>query len=314
MINISKRAENKAKHSRYYLPYESARVAMHRFLETITWLPDDVILMPAYIGWSKREGSGVLDPVTALGLKPIFYKLDDNLSVDVADVQRKIAVYRPRVVLFIHYFGFVDPQFTRLVKLCREAGSIVIEDAAHAMLTDVIGGRCGREGDACLYSLHKILPHESGGALVLNQPAAGASLSKLLCGNEDRWREGPWNYDLFRIAEARRCNAETLTKLIRDADLPLDLLHPVIDIGIVPQTLPIKMRSGGRDQLYEDMNAAGFGVTSLYHTLVSAIPHDEFAVCVDLSRRIMNLPVHQDIDPTQLSSLVAALEYFLNRR
>ena len=50
------------------------------------------------------------------------------------------------------------------------------------------------------------------------------------------------------------------------------------------------VREANRDELYERMNAAGFGVVSLYHTLIEQIPRDEFPESFELSRTILNLP------------------------
>ena len=56
------------------------------------------------------------------------------------------------------------------------------------------------------------------------------------------------------------------------------------------------------------MNAAGFGVVSLYHTLIDQIPRDEFPDSVELSRTILNLPVHHEADTDSLAALVAELD------
>ena len=67
-----------------------------------------------------------------------------------------------------------------------------------------------------------------------------------------------------------------------------------IAAGEVPQSFPIVLHYGDRDRIYREMNAAGFGVVSLYHTLVPAIDPQLFPASAQLSRRILNLPVHQD--------------------
>ena len=45
-----------------------------------------------------------------------------------------------------------------------------VEDCAHAWLSDVIGGVCGRKGKYSFYSLHKLLPLIEGGLEISNQP------------------------------------------------------------------------------------------------------------------------------------------------
>lgn len=56
------------------------------------------------------------------------------------------------------------------------------------------------------------------------------------------------------------------------------------------------------------MNADGYGVVSLYHTLIPEIPPKHFAESHALSNEILNLPVHQDLAPSQIPALVEALK------
>jgi dTDP-4-amino-4,6-dideoxygalactose transaminase len=84
-------------------------------------------------------------------------------------------------------------------------------------------------------------------------------------------------------------------------------LFPQIREGIVPQTLPVIVSQSSRDALYFEMNRRGFGVVSLYHTLIQQIREVEYPDSYWLSRRILNLPVHQDIQPGDLEAMVNQL-------
>jgi hypothetical protein len=55
------------------------------------------------------------------------------------------------------------------------------------------------------------------------------------------------------------------------------------------------------------MNAAGFGVVSLYHTLISQISPDCFPATARVSQHILNLPVHQDASEKARESMVREL-------
>jgi dTDP-4-amino-4,6-dideoxygalactose transaminase len=55
------------------------------------------------------------------------------------------------------------------------------------------------------------------------------------------------------------------------------------------------------------MNDAAFGVVSLYHTLIDSIDPEEFPESYALASRIMNLPVHQDAEPEQLTAMIDKL-------
>jgi dTDP-4-amino-4,6-dideoxygalactose transaminase len=85
------------------------------------------------------------------------------------DLEAKIKLVKPKVLLLIHYFGFPDPNLSMVIKLAEANGILVIEDEAHSMLSDLVGGICGRLSDSAIFSFHKLLPVDQGGALVLNK-------------------------------------------------------------------------------------------------------------------------------------------------
>ena len=168
---IAKRACDPCRHARCTIGFASARAAFRAILSAAAFA-GGAVLLPAYIGWSPKEGSGVFDPIESLGLDYRFYALDDRLRIDMDSLRQAMDDRSVRMLLLIHYFGYIDPNYAAAVRLAREYGVFVLEDAAHAMLSDLVGGTCGRMGDACLYSFHKILPVDSGGAAVINDPAS----------------------------------------------------------------------------------------------------------------------------------------------
>jgi dTDP-4-amino-4,6-dideoxygalactose transaminase len=225
--------------------------------------------------------------------------------VDQDDYVRKLHAYRPRVVVLIHYYGFPDPQLLALASAASTAGAKVLEDEAHALLTDWVGGICGRYGDATIASLHKLLPVPTGGLLSLNGAIADGA-NALVEGSFPPVELLNWDY--ATIAAVRRKNASRLIELLQPLSGRIDLLFDELPAGVAPQTLPVLIRRVSRDRLYFDLNLAGFGVVSLYHTLVQAISPEEFPDSYQLARQVMNLPVHQDVRPEQLEALVEALE------
>ena len=53
------------------------------------------------------------------------------------------------------------------------------------------------------------------------------------------------------------------------------------------------------------MNRAGYGVVSLYHTMIVQLNDEEqFPEANFISRHILNFPIHQDIDDNKLLSMV----------
>jgi len=152
---ITKRAEDSRNCLRPVVAFRSAREAFGAILRGLE-ITSGKVLLPAYIGWSPREGSGVFDPVASLGLDYEFYGLNERLRIDLDSLRAALQTGKIRVVVIIHYFGYVDPCYPEAVRIARQHNVFTVEDAAHAMLTDLVGGVCGRSGDACIYSFHKM--------------------------------------------------------------------------------------------------------------------------------------------------------------
>ncbi|MBW4633787.1 MAG: DegT/DnrJ/EryC1/StrS family aminotransferase [Iphinoe sp. HA4291-MV1] len=304
IVYIEKLAHQSNGFRRSCFTFTNARSAFFAFLKAVLPQADEKVLLPAYIGWSSREGSGVFDPIAELGLSYAFYKVDRRLHIDLDHLEQLFQTHKVKVLVLIHYFGYVDPNYVKAIKLARSYGALVLEDEAHAMLTDLVGGASGRLGDACIFSLHKMLPLKEGGMLVVN-----SGQESLL--NSELWAEihlpSPWEYDIKEISHRRCQNAELLSQLLEPLRDEVEPLWDKPQAGEVPQTYPVLIRNVSRDQLYFAMNQAGFGVVSLYHTMIEQITLEEFPVSHQLARHILNLPVHQDVESDALKVMVNQL-------
>jgi dTDP-4-amino-4,6-dideoxygalactose transaminase len=303
-MSIQKLAHNAASFRRPFLTFPSARSAFKAYLASLGLGPDERVLLPAYIGWSQREGSGVFDPVAELGLSHAFYRMTPELTIDLDHLRRMLAGGAVRVLVIIHYFGYVDDGLPEAVALAREHGALVLEDSAHALFTDLVGGAAGRLGDASLFSLHKMLPLQRGGMLLYNGEATPGCDAATAGGEAVPL---PWEFDLRTIAERRTVNADLLDSLLACHE---DLVTPLRrnrQSGEIPQTYPVLIRRGSRDALYQTMNDAGYGVVSLYHTLIDRITPEQFPESHRLARTVLNLPLHQDVEPDGLAAMVDRL-------
>jgi len=305
IVPIEKTAKDDKKFRRPLFFFQNARTAFKAYLQALKLQPGQAVLLPAFVGWSIREGSGVFDPVAELGIDYVFYRMTKQLHIDMEDVAKCFMENDIAVAVIIHYYGYVDPAYDDFTVTAHNAGAVVLEDEAHSMLSDIVGGICGRAGEACIYSLHKILPVDDGGVLVLNSNYGRRPVEAPF--NTSYIVDAYWNYDLFAIAEKRRENSVVLSQMLQKLAGEVDLLWPVIGNGTVPQTLPVLIKNVSRDRLYEFMNLHAYGVVSLYHTLIKQIKIEEFPVSYELSHQIMNLPVHQDIDKENFGGFIDCL-------
>ena len=85
---ISKIACNSNNFRRKMLMCPSAREAFSYYLKSLQFTNSEFVLLPAYIGWSAHEGSGVFDPVEESGLQYLFYELDENLNINIKKLEK----------------------------------------------------------------------------------------------------------------------------------------------------------------------------------------------------------------------------------
>jgi dTDP-4-amino-4,6-dideoxygalactose transaminase len=306
-MGIGKLASDTKAFARPFQMYSNARMAFKSFLDIISFAPGEKVLLPAYVGYSVREGSGVFDPVAELELSSAFYKLDSQLHIDLHDFERCLRLGDVRVAVLIHYFGYIDPNYESAVEIARRYGALVLEDEAHALLSDWVGGRCGRLGDAAIFSLHKLLPFLSGGML-----SVSSKYEELI--KTARWGNKksviPWEYDLKTIATCRHRNACELAAMLKPLAGKLEPLWGPPAPNEFPQTFPAIVKQHSRDELYFAMNEAGFGGVSLYHTMIDLISPENYPASHKIAKSIINLPIHQDVNRDDLLKMVNWLKMY----
>lgn len=306
---IPKTASDRSRMRTPSLFYSSAREGMaDLFRQDSTWQGESrTVLLPAFIGWSPNEGSGVFDPVDQLALTPRFYDLGPDLSYDPHAIEAACAAERIDVIIVIHYFGRVQPGLQATREIADRYGCLLVEDLAHGWFTAMLGGPAGRTGDVLAYSLHKMfaMPDARGGQMVYRD-------TSYLTGQADTAPElarEVLDVDAAGVAHARRRVFTELTE--RLSALPghgtdFELMWPELRDDESPQTLPVRIAGPGRDAVYHAMNAEGIGMVSLYHTLIEQLAG--FEGMVELSKHIINFPVHQDVPPDGLDAVVDSFE------
>lgn len=144
---------------KYYF-FFSARYALSAGIEALNIKSGDIVLLPSY-------NCGVeIDPFIHHGTKPVFYRIDRNLRIDLVDLLNKISE-KVKAILVTHFLGFPQP-IDEVKKICRERNLFLIEDCAHALLSYHGGKPLGSYGDVSIFSLLKTLPVPNGGVLVIN--------------------------------------------------------------------------------------------------------------------------------------------------
>ncbi|HVJ63125.1 MAG TPA: DegT/DnrJ/EryC1/StrS family aminotransferase [Tahibacter sp.] len=124
--------------------------------------PGDEVIVPAYT-WIASASA-----VLAAGAVPIMAEVDESLTLDPADVARKITA-RTRAILAVHMRG--GPcNMEALLALARQHDLKLLEDVAQAAGASYRGARLGSIGDAGAFSFqfNKIITCGEGGMVITN--------------------------------------------------------------------------------------------------------------------------------------------------
>ena len=140
----------------------TGRTAIAKALECMGLGPGSTVLIPAYHCMSMVE------PLSHVGAAPRFFRIRNDLTVDLEDIERKIDG-SVRAVMVTHYFGF--PQDMRALReLCDRHRLLLLEDCAHCFFGTVQGRPPGGWGDFAIASQRKFFPIFDGGLLIGRRP------------------------------------------------------------------------------------------------------------------------------------------------
>lgn len=122
--------------------------------------PGDEVIVPAYTYIATAIA------VTAVGAIPVIAEIDDSLTLDPADTERKITPHT-KAIIPVHIQGFPS-DMDKIMALAKKHGIYVLEDACQSVGGSYKGKRLGTIGDAGAFSFnyYKVITAGEGGALM----------------------------------------------------------------------------------------------------------------------------------------------------
>lgn len=136
----------------------SGRVAIALALKQMGIGIGDSVMVPAY------HCASMVEPVIWSGATPVFYRINADTSVDLADIASKLDA-TTKLVMATNYFGF--PQNLSSIRAFCDANELLmLEDCAHSFLGEHAGKAVGSYGDYAIASSMKFFPIYEGGCLV----------------------------------------------------------------------------------------------------------------------------------------------------
>ena len=148
--------------ARYCVAVNSGTSALMASLVAIGLQPGDEVLVPGYTFIASMSS------VIAIGGHPVLVEVDESLTMDPVDVERKITE-RTRVIMPVHMLG--NPcDMERILTLAEKYNLIVIEDCCQALGGSYCGQRLGTFGAFGGFSLnnYKVINSGDGGVLITN--------------------------------------------------------------------------------------------------------------------------------------------------
>lgn len=196
--------------ARHVVAVNSCTAALHLALVACRIGPGDEVLCPTLTFVATANA------IRYVGATPIFCESagPSNLNIDPDDVETKLTP-RTRAVIAVHYAGY-PADLPRLKALCDDRGLSLVEDAAHACISDLGGRACGTWGRLGCFSFfaNKNITCGEGGAICTDDDELAVRLRLLRAhgmttSTLDRHRGLAHSYDVvdlgynYRLDEIR---------------------------------------------------------------------------------------------------------------
>jgi dTDP-4-amino-4,6-dideoxygalactose transaminase len=296
--------------------------------------PGDEVIMPSFTFVSTANA------FVLRGARPVFVDIrPDTLNIDERRVEQAITD-RTKAIVVVHYAG-VACDMDALIGIAQRHGLVIIEDAAHALLSRYNGRQLGSFGHLSTFSFHetKNVISGEGGALVINDPRfieraeilweKGTNRSKFSRGQVDKYTwvdigssflpgEITAAFLWAQLEDAERITAARLAAWNRYLNAAIPLTALGVRAPSVPSAcehnahlfyllLPSLARQG---DVLRDLNARGVNAVFHYvplHSSPAGLRYGRVAgpmdITDDYSRRIIRLPLWVDL-PEEASQLV----------
>lgn len=323
-----------AKHA---IAVTNGTAALHLACLAVGLGPGDEIIVPSLTFVATANA------VRYTGATPVFADIrsQDDLNIDPRSIEQKITD-RTRAIIVVHYGGYAC-DMPRIMEIAGKHNIVVIEDAAHAIGSNLNDKSLGTWGEVGCFSFfsNKNLTTGEGGLLVTNSDAVAENLRLLRSHGMtsltwDRHKGHAWSYDVvelgynYRIDEIRASlGLVQLEKLINNnqirrnlsqlyRELLLELTpniiipfedHPGLSAAhIMPIILPAET---SRLKFMEQMKEQGIQTSIHYppiHKFTSYknqdIEQEKLPITEDVANREVTLPLYPTLTEDNVHEVV----------
>ena len=333
-------AHVQAKHA---IAVTNATAALHLACLALGLGPGDEVIVPSLTFVATANA------VRYVGATPVFADIvsDDNLNISPESISALITP-QTRAIIVVHYAGY-PCDMEAILSIARQHGLFVIEDAAHAVGSELNGRKLGVWGDIGCFSFfsNKNMTTGEGGMMTTDNDELAQKLNRLRSHGMtsltwDRHKGHAYSYDVvdlgynYRIDEIRAAiglaqlskvernneRRRLLTQVYRDA---LQELAPQVNVPfqhhlgktsahIMPVLLP---RETKRQEFIQGMKENGIQTSIHYppiHTFTSYKDDTvwNLPVTEDIAKREITLPLYPAMSNDDVIVVVSAIRASLN--
>lgn len=186
--------------ARHAIAVANGTAALHLACLGVDLGPGDEVIVPSLTFVATANA------VRYTGAKPVFADIESeqDLDISVNSIEQKLTG-KTRAIMVMHYGGYAC-DMPAIMKLAKAHGLMVIEDAAHAVGTEIEGRQAGVWGDVGCFSFfsNKNMTTGEGGMIVTNNDAAADKIRLLRSHGMtsmswDRHKGHAWSYDVVEL-------------------------------------------------------------------------------------------------------------------
>ena len=307
--------------ARHAIAVANGTAALHLACMVIGLKDGDEVIVPSLTFVATANA------IRYTGAIPVFADIESeqDLDISVRAIEQKLTE-RTRAIMVMHYGGYAC-DMPAITKLAREKGLAIIEDAAHAIGSEIDGRKMGVWGEVGCFSFfsNKNMTTGEGGMVVTNNDAMADKLRILRSHGMttmswDRHKGHAWSYDVvelgynYRIDEIRAALGRVqLSKLDRNNErrrilsaLYREQLQELVPTIVVPfnetrgisacHLLPILLPAGSdRLGFMEYMKSHGIQ-TSIHYP-----PIHKFQAFAGIGLGAGDLPVTENVTGRQVT-------------
>jgi dTDP-4-amino-4,6-dideoxygalactose transaminase len=267
-----------------------------------------------------------------VGAEPVFADVDPaTLTLDPHAVERVVRTSDDVAALLpVHLYGH-PAWMNHLLDVAADNDLVVVEDACQAHGAEFDGSRVGTFGDAAAFSFYptKNMTSGEGGMVTTDRHEVADRVARLADhGRTEGYEHAEVGYNcrmtslcaaigraqLEKLPDynlARRGNAAYLDGRLAGTSVET----PPSDGRARPVYHQYTVRHDDRDDLARHLEEAGVGTAVYYPTPIHHQPaYDDVSVSCPVAERaaerVLSLPVHPQVDPSDLELVALAVETF----